>query len=129
MSRYRGMRFRRHSLGSNLIRSLDEIEEGYMSKKSDDRHDFEGWFGNNRMLCDVLEDMRRCDKTKNYSSLAGLVEEAQVMGYRMESALADQKDLIKLQQRLSEARKAYRDLEREYNQLYDQVAKKRPKKS
>jgi len=43
----------------------------------------------NRTLCDVLEEMRECYKTHNYSYLMGLVEEAQGMGRRMEAGLWD----------------------------------------
>ena len=46
----------------------------------------------NRTICDVLEGMRKCCETKNFSYLPGLVEEAQVMSDRMESALSDKKD-------------------------------------
>ena len=49
--------------------------------------------GINRTLCDVLEAMRACDKTKNYASLLGLVEEAQLMANRMEAGLYDKEDV------------------------------------
>lgn len=87
-----------------------------MSKRSEDLFERE-WFGNNRHLCDVLEDMRKCDKTKNYSMLRGLIEEAQVMGSRMESALSDQKDIVKLQEKVSEVRREYKKLKAEYKAL------------
>lgn len=47
----------------------------------------------NRTICDVLEAVRNCHKTRNYSYLMGLVEEAQNMANRMEAALWDQDDL------------------------------------
>jgi len=47
----------------------------------------------NRYICAVLDAIRDCDKTKNYSYLLGLVEEAQVLANRMEAALHDRKDL------------------------------------
>lgn len=50
----------------------------------------------NRTLCDVLEDMRRCNKTRNYASLDALIEEAQAMGNRMESAIGDKNDVKKM---------------------------------
>ncbi len=46
----------------------------------------------NRTLCNVLDEMRKANKTRNYSSLLGLIEEAQSMGNRMESALYDKRD-------------------------------------
>ena len=46
----------------------------------------------NRLLCDVLGEMRDCVKTLNFSYLSGLIEEAQSLGSRMESHLYDIKD-------------------------------------
>lgn len=46
----------------------------------------------NRTLCDVLNEMRKAEETKNFSYLKGLIEEAQMMGNRMEAKLWDQKD-------------------------------------
>ena len=59
----------------------------------------------NRTLCDVLEEMRSLDKTKNYSSLLSLIEEVQSMANRMESKLHDVKDLERVRDRLRIARK------------------------
>ena len=44
-----------------------------------------------RTLCDVLDAMRKCYETRNFSGINGLIEEAQDMGDRMESALQEQK--------------------------------------
>ena len=63
------------------------------------------YYGLNRTLCAVLEEMRKLDDTKNYSILKSLIEEAQVMANRMEAALYDVKDIKKLY----EDRKALRD--------------------
>ena len=46
----------------------------------------------NRNLCNVLDEVRMQYKTRNFSGLLGLIEEAQTMGNRMEAALHDQKD-------------------------------------
>jgi hypothetical protein len=46
----------------------------------------------NRLLCDVLDEMRDCVKTLNFSYLSGLIEEAQSLGSRMEAHLYDIKD-------------------------------------
>lgn len=43
----------------------------------------------NRYICEVLEEMRKADETKNYSYLLGLIEEAQSLANRMEAALRD----------------------------------------
>lgn len=47
----------------------------------------------NRTLCDVLEEMRKCNEVRNYSALLGLIEECQIFGNRMESALEDNRDI------------------------------------
>lgn len=46
-----------------------------------------------RTLCDVLEEMRKCHQTHNYSALPGLIEEAQSMGNRMEAAIGENRDI------------------------------------
>ena len=66
----------------------------------------------NRSLCDVLQEMRDCHKTRNYSYLPGLIEEAQSMGSRMESALWDQKELRTLQADISKLKKKKKKLEK-----------------
>lgn len=53
----------------------------------------------NRTMCDVLEEMRKCNKTRNYAQLLGLVEEAQSMANRMEARLMDIKDIDRLEKR------------------------------
>ena len=40
-----------------------------------------------RTLCSILENMRSLNKTKNYSYLPGLIEEAQYRAEKMEDAL------------------------------------------
>ena len=102
-------------------RSVPEERENVEKYKFD-------WFGNRRLICDVLEDMRKCVETTNFGFMKGLIEEAQIMSNRMESALSNQKDLIKLDQELSKAHRAYKKLEREYESLYEKVDLKRPKK-
>ena len=69
------------------------------------------FYGLNRTLCDVLNAMRKCDKTKNYSILLSLVEEAQLMGERMEAALADSKDLSEIQKEIKDKKKQLKKLE------------------
>ena len=56
----------------------------------------ESW---NRTLCSVLEEMRKCWKTRNFAALPGLIEEAQIYGSRMEAKLADVKDYNSLKER------------------------------
>lgn len=47
----------------------------------------------NRTMCDVLDEMRKCDETRNYAQLKSLIEEVQSMGNRMEAALSDKKNI------------------------------------
>jgi DNA repair exonuclease SbcCD ATPase subunit len=47
----------------------------------------------NRYMCDVLDDMRKMYKTRNFSGFLGSVEQLQVMAYRMEAALGDKKSI------------------------------------
>jgi DNA helicase TIP49 (TBP-interacting protein) len=70
----------------------------------------------NRTICDVLQAMRQCSKTKNYSYLEGLIEEAQNLANRMEAALWDQKDF-------EYARKEHKDLKKEIKKLKEQKEK------
>ena len=69
-------------------------------------------FYDTRTLCGVLEDMRKCYETRNFSYLLGLIEEAQTMGNRMEGALEDQdyyKHLRKRIKRLTKLRDKLKD--------------------
>lgn len=50
------------------------------------------FYGDNRRLCGVLDEMRKCCDTLNFAPMRGLIEEAQIMGEKMESALYDKKD-------------------------------------
>ena len=67
----------------------------------------------NRTICGVLEEMRSCNETKNYSYLLGLIEEAQSMANKMESKI----DLIKDFEELKEQCKNL--VERKYNLKQD----------
>lgn len=65
----------------------------------------------NRTLCDVLKAMRDCHKTRNYSYLLGLVEEAQVLGNRMEAALWDQSDFKHAEKRHKKLKEKIKKME------------------
>lgn len=67
----------------------------------------------NRTLCDVLEAMRKCYETRNFSYLGGLVEEAQDMGNRMESSLYDKSDYRRIQKKIKELKAEQKRLEDE----------------
>lgn len=74
----------------------------------------------NRTICDVLEEMRKLDQTKNYSSLLALIEEAQSMANRMESKLHDISDLDEVTEELKEKRKQLKKLRKQINKLEDE---------
>ena len=77
---------------------------------------FDGYFVN-RSLCDVLEEMRKCFETRNFSPLLGLIEEAQSMGNRMEAAISDKKDIAKMQAEWHELRGKIKELRAEAKSL------------
>lgn len=64
----------------------------------------------NRTLCEVLEEMRKCFKTRNFSPMAGLIEEVQSMGNRMEAGLSDKKDVESWTERRSKLKGEINDL-------------------
>lgn len=82
------------------------------------------YYGRNRFLCSVLEDMRKCNETRNYAPLAGLIEEAQILGNRMESGLGDKKDLVKMNQEWSELKAKIKTLRAEAKELGIKLGKK-----
>lgn len=67
----------------------------------------------NRTLCDVLQEMRKCSNTGNFSYLPGLVEEMQMLGNRMEAGLWDQKDLETLREDINEAKEKLKKIQKE----------------
>ncbi len=74
----------------------------------------------NRTMCEALREMRECYKTYNFAPIAGLIEEVQSMGNRMEAALSDKHDL-------GSARKRYKELKKEIVKLEREVEKLRGK--
>lgn len=72
--------------------------------------------GTNRYLCDVLDEMIACYKTRNFSPLEGLIEEARILGKRMEAGLDDIADADYM-------RKSIRALKKEIKELEDKKEK------
>ena len=64
----------------------------------------------NRTLCDVLDEMRTCFKTYNFAPMLALIEEAQMMGNKMEAGLNDKHDVEKMENRKEELFKEIREL-------------------
>jgi hypothetical protein len=74
----------------------------------------------NRTVCSVLEEMRKCFETHNYSYLPSLIEEVQTLVNRMEAALWDQKDFkyrkeeyYKLKEEVKKLKKTKKELQNE----------------
>jgi pyrimidine operon attenuation protein/uracil phosphoribosyltransferase len=71
----------------------------------------------NRYLCSVLDEMRECTKTLNFSYLLGLIEEAQTLASRMESKLFDVKDFERLHEEIKILKKKKKKLEEKVESL------------
>ena len=71
----------------------------------------------NRLLCDVLSEMRECIKTLKFSYLLGLIEEVQTLASRMESKLYDIKDFDRLHEEIRDLKKKKKKLEKEVSAM------------
>lgn len=71
----------------------------------------------NRTLCAVLDEMRKCCESRNFSYLPGLIEEAQSMGNKMEGALSDKRDIAEWTQKRSKLKKELNDLRQKLDSL------------
>ena len=71
----------------------------------------------NRTVCSVLNEMRKCCKTSNFSYLLGLIEEVQSMANRMEAALWDQNEIKDLRKEIKKLDKRKKILEDEVDAL------------
>lgn len=79
-------------------------------------HYFSSYFPN-RTLCAVLEEMRKLNETRNYAALLSLIEEAQMLGNRMEAKLFDVKDRESLIEDISKLKKELKALRKEKKEL------------
>jgi uncharacterized protein YlxW (UPF0749 family) len=70
-----------------------------------------------RYLCTVLDEMRECIKTVNFSYLLGLIEEAQILANRMEARLFEMKDYERLHNDVRDLKKKKKKLEEEVREL------------
>jgi len=77
----------------------------------------------NRTMCDVLEAMRGCYKTRNFAYLSGLIEEVQDMANRMESALSDKADVRSYKDERSELHEEIKKLREQKKALEKEVKK------
>lgn len=79
------------------------------------------YYGVNRYICTVLDAMRKCSVTRNYSYLDGLIEEAQYLGTAMEDALGDVSDVKNLKEERSKLKSEVRELEAKVKELKAKV--------
>lgn len=77
----------------------------------------------NRTLCDVLSDMRKCVETLHFGPLPSLIEEAQIMGNRMEAGLYDKGDLEEMHKHKKELKKEIKELEETLNASKERESK------
>ena len=70
-----------------------------------------------RYICTVLEEMRTCNETRNYSILLSLIEEAQTLSNRMEAALDSQKTIKEMEEYRRTLKKEIRELESKADKL------------
>jgi hypothetical protein len=73
----------------------------------------------NRVMCDVLYEMRECVKTMNFAPMLSLIEEVQIMANRMEAGLDDKRNYYEcakvLREKLKEIKEGYIVKEEEKN--------------
>jgi hypothetical protein len=77
-----------------------------------------------RYVCDVLEEMRSCHKTRNFSPILGLVEEVQTMVNRLEAALNEKSDYEAWHKRVKKEKAELKKLLAETNKLRKKKDKK-----
>jgi len=61
--------------------------------------------------------MRKCHKTRNYSYLDGLIEEAQTLANRMEAGLGEKRDYESWHKKVKEEKEEYKKLLKKTNKL------------
>ena len=81
----------------------------------------------NRSLCDVLEEMRTMNKTRNFAALLGHIEEVQIMGNRMEAGLYEGRNYHNLCKKTKEEKEELKRLRKKADKLRKEVGEE-PKK-
>ncbi len=79
-------------------------------------HYFSSYYPN-RVICSVLDEMRKLNETRNYSALLSLIEEAQMLANRMEAKLSDIKDRESLNEDITKLKKELKALRKEKKEL------------
>ena len=81
-----------------------------------------------RYICDVLEDMRRCNKVRNYGPLLSLIEECQILAQKLEDKLHLYKDQDWRIRELKELKKERKELKKEILDLQNKRHKLKKKR-
>lgn len=77
-----------------------------------------------RMMCDILDNMRECYRTRNFSYLNGLIEEARYRAFRMEDALEKSggwRSATELEKTVSETKAELKKLQIEKDRLEKEI--------
>lgn len=75
----------------------------------------------NRYFCTVIDEMRACYKTRNFSSVMGLIEELQSIGNRMEAKCGDISDRNNYLDEVKKLKREIKDLKRKRDKLKRKV--------
>lgn len=78
----------------------------------------------NRTACDVLEEMRKCYKTRNFCSINGLIEEMQTIANRMEAGLTDLSEEKDSHERKKEAEEETKKIQKKLAELKKELEEK-----
>ena len=81
-----------------------------------------------RYVCSVLDEMRACNKTRNYSPLLSQIEEVQVLVNRMEAALSEKQELESWHDKKKAEKVEYERLLKKTNKLREKAGEKPKKK-
>jgi hypothetical protein len=75
----------------------------------------------NRYFCTVIDEMRACYKTRNFSIVMGLLEELQSIGNRMEAKCGDISDRNNYLDEKKKLKQEIKDLKRKRDKLKRRV--------
>jgi predicted RNase H-like nuclease (RuvC/YqgF family) len=75
----------------------------------------------NRFYCTVIDEMRACYKTRNFSIIMGLLEELQSIGNRMEAKCGDISEYNSYLDQVKELKREIKELKRKRNKLKRKV--------
>ena len=70
-----------------------------------------------RYLCDILIDLRKCYKTRNFSYMMGLLEELQYRAYRMEQAMDLSSEIEYMEKQRIRLKKEIKELREEKKEI------------